>query len=150
MQEGRSYRTPAALWRWYLLHLFIIVLLLDILTLLFFVHLVLANTGNSVPAVFLWPGSIIVSLHVSFSLPWFGPEMIEHDYVNRIIDIVVSGTGDANQVWSRHYAVDINYDMVGLVQTESFAGDSKWFIGRQTITLVYKLQLPQKNNAFHS
>jgi hypothetical protein len=29
--------------------------------------------------VFLWLGSIIFSLHVSFSFRWFGPETIVHD-----------------------------------------------------------------------
>ena len=78
-REGRSYWTPDALWGPYLLLLFIVVLLLDVLLLLFLVLFVLVNTGNSVPAVFLWPSRVIVSLHVSFSFRWFGPETIEHD-----------------------------------------------------------------------
>jgi hypothetical protein len=45
------------------------------------------------------------------------------------------------------YALDINYDKVGLVPTENFVGDSKQPIGRQTNALVFKLELPQKNNA---
>ena len=79
-REGRSYRTPDALWRPYHLLLFIVVLLLVLLLLLFFILFVLINnTGISVPAVFLWPSIVIVSLHVSFSFRGFGPETIEHD-----------------------------------------------------------------------
>jgi len=77
--EGRSYRTPDALWRPYLLSLFIVVLLLAMFLLLFFVLFVLVNTGNLVPVVILWPSSVIFSLHVSFSFQWFGPEKVEHD-----------------------------------------------------------------------
>jgi hypothetical protein len=77
MQERRSYRMPDAWWRPYLLVLFIVDLLLGLL--LFFVLFVLVNTGNSVPAVFLWPSSVIISLHVSFGFRWFGPETIEDD-----------------------------------------------------------------------
>jgi len=79
-REGRSYRTPDALWRPYLLLLFIVVLVLVLLLLLFLVVFVLVNnTGISVPAVFLWPSIVIISLHVSFSFRWFGQETIEHD-----------------------------------------------------------------------
>jgi hypothetical protein len=78
-REGQSNRTPDALWGPYILLLFIVVLLLDILLLLFLVLLVLVNNGNSVPAVFLSASSVIVSLHVSFSFRWFGPETIQHD-----------------------------------------------------------------------
>jgi len=77
MLKGWSYRKPDALWRLYLLQLFVVVGLLDLQ--LFFILFVHVNTGNSVPAVFLWPSSAIVSLHVFFSLQWFGPETIEHD-----------------------------------------------------------------------
>jgi len=77
--EGESYRTPDGLWRPYLFLLFIVVLVLDLLLLLFFVFLVVINSSKLVPAVFLQPSSIIVSLHVSFNFRWFGPETIEHD-----------------------------------------------------------------------
>jgi len=74
---GPRYRTPDALWRPYLLLLFMVILLLDLI--LFLVFFVLINTGNSVLVVFRWPSSVIVSLHVSFGFRWFGPEMIDHD-----------------------------------------------------------------------
>jgi len=124
------------------------VLLLVLLLLLLFVLFVLVNnTGISVPAVFLWPNIVIVSLHVSFSFRWFGPETIKHDQVDNIIDIVLPGTGDENQVRGRQYALDINYNKVSLVPMENHVGDSKQPIGRQTNALVFKLELPQKNNA---
>jgi len=50
-------------------------------------------------------------------------------------------------VLGRPYAFDINYDKVGLIPTENFVGDSKQRIGRQTKALVFKLELPKKNNA---
>jgi len=79
-REHRRYRTPDALWRPYFLLLLNAVPLLVPLLLLFFVLFVLINTiGVSHPAVFLWSGIVIVSLHVSFSFRWFGPETIEHD-----------------------------------------------------------------------
>jgi hypothetical protein len=118
--EGRSYRTPDDLWRPYLLLLFIVVIFLDFLLLLLFVLFVLVNTGKSVPVVFFWPSRVIVSLHVSFSIRWFGPETIECDYVDSNIDIVVTGTGDANQECARPYALDSNNNKVGLVPTENF------------------------------
>ena len=150
-REGWSYRTPVALLRPYLLLLFIVVLLLDILLLLlFFVLFVLVNTGNSVPAVFLWPGSIIVSLHISFSFKWFGPETIEHDQVDSIINIVVCGTGDANQVPSRPYAIDINYDKVGLVPMENSVGDSEQPIGRQTNAFGFHAGAPATEQSISS
>jgi hypothetical protein len=71
-------RTPEALWRPYHLLLFIVVLVLLVLHLLFIV-LFVVNTGNSIPALFLLPSSVIVSLHVTVSFRWFGPETIEHD-----------------------------------------------------------------------
>ena len=86
MREGRSYRTPEALWRPYLLLLFIVVLLLVLLLLhnlvlsvLFVLFVLVNNSGISVPVLFLLPTIVIVSLHASFSLWWFGPEIIEHD-----------------------------------------------------------------------
>jgi len=149
-REGRSYRTPDALWIPYRLLLFFVVLLLGLLLLLFFVLCVLvSNTGISVRAVFLRPSIVIVSLHISCSFHWFGPETIEHHQVDSIIEIVVSGTRDANQVRHRPYALDVNYDKVGLVLTENFVRESKQPIGRQTNTLVFKLELPQKNNSSH-
>jgi len=78
-REGQRYRTPDTLWKPYLVLLCIVNLLLNLLFLLFCVLFVLINTGNSVPTVFLWPSSIIVSLDVSFSFWWFGQETIEHD-----------------------------------------------------------------------
>jgi hypothetical protein len=45
------------------------------------------------------------------------------------------------------YALDINNGKVGLVLTENFVRDSKQPIGRETNALVFKLELPQKNNA---
>jgi len=52
-----------------------------------------------------------------------------------------------NQGCGRPYALDINYNKVGLVLTENFVGDSKQPIGRQTNAWGIKLELPQKNNA---
>jgi hypothetical protein len=77
--EGRSYTIPDTLQLPYFLLLFIVVLFLDLLLVHFFVLFILVNTGKSVSVVFLWPCSIIVSLYVSFSVRWFGPETIEHD-----------------------------------------------------------------------
>ena len=47
----------------------------------------------------------------------------------------------------RPYARDINYGKVGLVPTENIVGDSKQPIGRQIDAMVFKLELPQMNNA---
>jgi len=76
MWEGRRKRTPDTLWRPYCLLLLMDVLLVDYLLLRVLVRFVLVNNSISVPVVFLQPSSIKVSLHVSFSLRWFGPEMI--------------------------------------------------------------------------
>jgi len=145
-REDQSYRTPDALWRPYLLLLCIIILPhhLLLLIVLLFVHN--NSTGISVPAVFLWPSIVIVSLHITFSFRWFVPETIDHDTIDSIIDLVVSGTGDANQVRGPPYALDPNYQMFGLVPTEIFVGDSMQHIGRQTNSLGFKLELAQKNN----
>jgi hypothetical protein len=65
MPEIRRYKIPDALWRTYILLIFIVVLLLDLL--LIFMLFVLINYGNSVPVIFFWPSRVIFSLHVSFS-----------------------------------------------------------------------------------
>jgi hypothetical protein len=74
----------------------------------------------------------------------FGPGTIEHDLVDIIIDIVVPGIGDTNQVCGHPYVLDINYDKVGLVPMENFVGDYSQPIGRQTSALLSKLERPQK------
>lgn len=144
--KGWSNRTPDALRRPYVLLLFIVVLFLDLLLVLFFILFILIITGNSVHAVFFWPSSIIGSLLVSFSSWWFEPESIEHVLVDSIINIVVSGTGDANQVCGQPCTHDNYYDTVGLVPMQKSVADSKHPIGRQTNALVLKLELLQTNN----
>jgi len=54
---------------------------------------------------------------------------------------------DADQVSCRLSGLDINNDLVSLVLTENFVGDSTPPIGRQTNVLDLKLEFPQKNNA---
>jgi hypothetical protein len=66
--------------------------------------------------------------------------------VASIIDIVLAGTGDANQVCDCPYPLDINYDKISLRPTEYSVGDSKQTNGRPTITLIFKLELLLKNN----
>jgi len=74
-RNGLSNSTPGTLSSAYLLLLFIVVLILNVLLLLhLFVLFVFVYTGNSVPTVFFWPNSIIVSLHVFYSYWWIGPE----------------------------------------------------------------------------
>jgi len=49
---------------------------------------------------------------------------MEGDLVHSIIDIVVCGTGDGNQVLGHPYTLDIHYDRVGLFPMDILAGDS--------------------------
>jgi len=80
MWEGQSNRTSDALWRPDHLLLFIVVLPIVVFPLLCFILFVhVNNTGFSVRVVLLWPSILIVSLNVSFSFQWFGPETIESD-----------------------------------------------------------------------
>jgi len=72
--------------------------------------------------------------------------MIEHDQVDSTIDIVVSGTGDLNQVCGCPYTRDINYNTVSLVLTDDFVRDSKQSIGSETNPMVFKLELQEKND----
>jgi len=143
MGEGQSYWTPEALWRPYLLLLFIVILLLLILLSIMFIRFVV-NTGNSIPAAFLWLSSVVVSLHVTFSFRWFGPETIEHDLVYSIIDLAVSGTGNANQVRGHPYSLNINYDHVGLILTDNFVRYSTQPIGKQTHGFGFQAGAPAK------
>jgi len=56
------------------------------------------------------------------------------------MDMVLSGTGDANQKRSSPYTLDINYDKSGLVLTENFLRDSKQPIWKQTNTFIFKVE----------
>jgi hypothetical protein len=86
-------------------------------------------------------------MYVSFNVRWFWPETIKHDLMDSMIEIVVSGTGNGNQVPSCPYELDINYNNVGLISMEHSVKDSMQWIGKQTKALVLKLELLQMNIA---
>jgi hypothetical protein len=65
--------------------------------------------------------------------------------MDSMIEIVVSGTGNGNQVPSCRYELDINYNNVSLIPMEHSVRDTMQSIGKQTKALVLKLELLQKN-----
>lgn len=79
-------------------------------------------------------------MYVLFICQWFGPEIIVHDQVGTISHIEISGPGDVNQVSGNHFALDNNYDKIGLVLRENVVGDSKPPMGRKTSALGLKLE----------
>jgi len=85
--------------------------------------------------------------HVAFSFHWVAPQTIEHDMIDSSMDIIVYGTGDANEVCGHQCPLGSNYYKVGLILMEILVGVSKQTSDWQTHALVFKMKFSENNRA---